>query len=100
MYVILNIIFIHFDMHSLDVSYNYGHTCLAPEGIRTSISGPRPKKVVHHCCIVYHRESTTLLMRGAGSREQELPTTLQLRANGPTRVHNIKRKTDQQRWHK
>jgi len=28
----------------------YRHTCLAPEGIKKSISGPRPKKVVHHWC--------------------------------------------------
>ena len=24
-------------------------TCLAPEGFKRSISGPQPKKVVHHC---------------------------------------------------
>jgi len=24
-------------------------TCLAPKGVRRSICGPRPKKVVHHC---------------------------------------------------
>jgi len=47
MYVTVNIIFIHFDMHSFDISY-YRHTCLAPEEIKKSISGPQPKKVVHH----------------------------------------------------
>jgi len=40
-------------MHSLDISYNfYRHTCLAPEAIKKSISGPRPKKVVHHWSIL------------------------------------------------
>jgi len=41
------IIFLHFDIHSFAISYNYRHTFLAPERINKSISGPRPKKVVH-----------------------------------------------------
>src|SRR6218665_216105 len=44
MCVIVNIIFIHFDIWR----EIYRHTCLAPEGIKKSISGPRPKKVVHN----------------------------------------------------
>jgi len=36
---------------------------LAPEGIKKSISGPRPKKVVHHCSIV---NETARLMKLAG----------------------------------
>jgi len=49
--VTVNINFINCSMHSLDISYNffYRHTCLAPEAIKKSISGPRSKKVVHHC---------------------------------------------------
>src|SRR6218665_800958 len=49
MYFTVNIIFIyiHFDIHSFDVNY-YRHTYLAPERIKKSISGPRPKKIVHH----------------------------------------------------
>jgi len=46
MCVTVNIIFIHFNIwHEI-----HRQTCLAPEGTRKSISGPRPKKVVHHCC--------------------------------------------------
>src|SRR6218665_2128961 len=41
----VHIIFIHFDKHSPDQGCD---TCLAPEGFKRSISGPRPKKVVHH----------------------------------------------------
>src|SRR6218665_3647959 len=45
MCVTVNIIFIYFDIwHEI-----HRHTCLAPEGIKKSISGPRPEKVVHHC---------------------------------------------------
>src|SRR6218665_3406186 len=45
MCVTVNIIFIHFNIwHEI-----HRQTCLAPEGTRKSISGPRPKKVVHHC---------------------------------------------------
>ena len=48
MCVTVNIIFIYFDIwHEI-----HRHTCLAPEGTKKSISGPRPKKVVHHCTIL------------------------------------------------
>src|SRR6218665_1678671 len=40
---------IHFTYIGYNVSYIVTHTCLAPEGIKKSNSGPRPKKVVHHC---------------------------------------------------
>jgi len=48
MHFTLNIIFINFDKHSFDTCKLYRHTCLAPEAIKKSISGPRQKKVVHH----------------------------------------------------
>src|SRR6218665_3629634 len=32
----------------------YHHTCLAPVGTKKSISGLRPKKVVHHINFVYY----------------------------------------------
>jgi len=44
----MHISFIYFDKHSP----NLGHDtcfCLAPEEFQRSISGPWPKKVVHHC---------------------------------------------------
>src|SRR6218665_728890 len=44
----VNIIFINVDDHSPDLGRD---TCLASEGFQRSISGPRPKKVVHHCLI-------------------------------------------------
>src|SRR6218665_1485809 len=46
----VHIIFINFDRHSLDLGRGI---CLAPEGFKRSISGPRPKKVVHHCATGY-----------------------------------------------
>src|SRR6218665_1209228 len=49
----VHIIFIHFDKHSSDLGLD---TCLAPEGFNRSISGPRPKKVVHH----WSRQNTHL----------------------------------------
>ena len=52
-YVTVNVIFIHFDIHSFDITH-IRHFCLAPEGIEKSISGPRAKKVVHHCFILYN----------------------------------------------
>jgi len=41
----VHMIFIHFDKHSSDLGLD---TCLATEGFKRSISGPRPKMVVHH----------------------------------------------------
>jgi len=48
MYFTVNIIFINFDKHSFDISYISSYLFGPPEEIRKSISGPRPKKVVHH----------------------------------------------------
>ena len=42
----MRIIFIYFDKHSPNLGRD---TCLAPEEFQRSISGPWPKKVVHHC---------------------------------------------------
>jgi len=39
------IILINFYKHSCSLGRD---TCLAPEGFKRSICGPRPKKVVHH----------------------------------------------------
>jgi len=47
-YFTVNIIFINFDKHSFDTCKLYHHTCLGPKEIKKSISGLRPKKVVHH----------------------------------------------------
>ena len=41
----VHIIFLNFDKHSSELGCD---TCLAPKGFKRSISGPRPKKVVHH----------------------------------------------------
>jgi len=46
----VHIILIHFDKHSLDLGRD---TWLAPVGFKRSISGPRPKKVVHHWPYMY-----------------------------------------------
>src|SRR6218665_1267833 len=40
------IILINFYKHSCSLGRD---TCLAPEGFKRSICGPRPKKAVHHC---------------------------------------------------
>jgi len=47
MFFTVSIIFINFDKHSFKCN-TCRHTCLAPEEIKKLISGPRPKKVVHH----------------------------------------------------
>src|SRR6218665_1092743 len=39
---------LHKCWHAFTCHKLYRRTCLAPEGIGKSISGPRPKKVVHH----------------------------------------------------
>jgi len=51
----VHIIFVHFDKHSSDLGLD---TCLAPEGFKRWISGPRPEKVVHHCTKVSKRSWT------------------------------------------
>ena len=46
----VNIIIINFGKHSFDLIYVV--SLFGPEGLTKSISGPWPKKVVHHCLSV------------------------------------------------
>jgi len=73
MYVTVNIIFIyiHFDTHSFDISY-YRHTYLAPERIKKSFSGPRPKKVVHPC---FKLNNVTNIKHMAAKWLEQLPSS-------------------------
>src|SRR6218665_1314059 len=64
MYFTVHIILINFDKHSLDLGRD---TCLAPERLKRSISGPRPKRL---CTSAVKLRFATMWFRSDANRNR------------------------------